>query len=92
MTASPTNEAKELHELMLELKLPIAAVIEYGLGVTTTAFYAWRDRAVLMPQDRREQMRDLVDTLKHYRDKGILPADKNELIWEGLVALSERKG
>ena len=90
--ASPTNEAKELHDLMVELKLPIRAVVECGLGVTSTAFYCWRDKAVLIPQERRQQLRDLIDTLEHYRDKGILPVSKDELAWEGLVAITERKG
>lgn len=86
------NEAKELHELLLELRLPVRAVIECGLGITSSAFYSWRDKAVLIPQNRREQMRDLIDTLKHYREIGVLPASRDEIAWAGLVALTEQKG
>lgn len=88
---SMDNPFADLHELLTELKLPITAVVNNGLGVTTTCYYAWRDNPMWAPVERVEQARDLYDTLVSYRERGLLPLDKQDLIWWGLVYLTELK-
>ena len=85
-----TDEAQELHQLIKELGLPHKAIIECGLGITSQAFYLWRGKQAMTPPDRRQQMRDMIDTLRHWQEKGVLPVNKNMLVWEGLLAITDR--
>lgn len=84
------NYAEMLRDLLDEMNIPIIAVIKHGLGITSTAFYSWLSFPENTPEDRKRQVQDLYDTLKSYRDRGLIPADKNKLIWDGILYNTER--
>lgn len=57
------------------------------LGVSRATIHKWDEGGV--PSDKISQLETLRQTLQHYIDKGKLPVDREELLWQGIIHLTE---
>lgn len=57
------------------------------IGVSRATIHNWDVQGV--PLERVAQLELLKETLQFYIDKGCLPVNKEELIWNGIIHLTE---
>lgn len=57
------------------------------LGVSRASFYIWERAGV--PSNKITQLETLKETLQYYLKEGLLPVDKEELTWNGILHLTE---
>lgn len=57
------------------------------LGVSRATLHKWDVNGA--PSDREAQLKALKETLQYFINEGKLPVDKEELVWRGIVHLTE---
>lgn len=57
------------------------------LGVSRATLHKWDEGSI--PSDNIAKLEALRETLQYYIDKGKLPVTKEELLWQGIIHLTE---
>lgn len=81
--------AAQVCDLARTANIPPSVVAEYLLGITPRTLERWASSTTTVPKDRIPQLTEIRNTLQHYVEAGILPRPKNELIWLGVIHLTE---
>lgn len=81
------NEMAQVFELMKAANIPEIVVARHILGVSRAAMYQWADGGV--PPNRVNQLTALRDTLAYHIEKGNLPKKYDELLWQGILRVTE---
>lgn len=81
------NMMSQVLELSRRADIPDNIVARKMLGVSRATTHSWAKHGV--PNGRVEQLTKLKQTLQHYLDSGILPLTREELLWQGLVHVTE---
>lgn len=81
------NMMSQVLELSRRADIPDNIVARKILGVSRATTHLWVRNGV--PKARVEQVTQLIQTLQHYLDSGILPIERDEMLWQGLVHVTE---
>lgn len=77
----------DVWKLSRQAGIPDEIMARKILGISRASLHRWDAEGV--PADRIYQLEVLRDTLQHYINNGKLPVNKEELIWQGIIHLTE---
>lgn len=83
------NVLKETLELAKSAGIPEGLVAREILGVTRATLHNWKRSGY--PPQREDQLQALRDTLQKHLDDGTLPMTREQLIWQGILHITECK-